>query len=239
MDTIRINKYNAQLVAHRGLSGLEPENTMAAFIAAANRDYFGIETDVHVTADGHFVVIHDDDTGRVSGEKLSVEDSTLERLQLVQLHDCSGHPRSDLRIPTLAEYLQVCARYEKVAVLELKNAFTRTHIEKMLDVVRANIADDRIIFISFDYNNMKMLRELRPEATLQFLTCDEVDDALIEKLKAHRLDLDIVFTRLDETNIALLHANGIRVNCWTADNPVRAENRARWGVDFITTNILQ
>ena len=239
MDTIKINKYNSLLVAHRGLSGLEPENTMAAFIAAANRDYFGIETDVHVTADGHFVVIHDDDTGRVSDEKLPVEGSTLERLQLVQLHDRSGCPRSDLRIPTLAEYLQVCARYDKVAVLELKNAFTRADIEKMLDIVRANIADDRIIFISFDYDNMKILRELLPEATLQFLTCDEVDDALIAKLKAHRLDLDIAFTRLTEENIALLHANGIRVNCWTADNPVRAENRARWGVDFITTNILQ
>ncbi len=239
MNTIKINKYNTLMIAHRGLSGLEPENTMAAFIAAANRDYFGIETDVHVTADGHFVVVHDDDTGRVSDEKISVEQSTLERLQLVQLHDCAGHPRSDLRIPTLAEYLQVCARYDKTAVLELKNAFTRENIEKMLDIIRSNIAMDKIIFISFDYNNMKILRELLPEAALQFLTCDEVDDVLIEKLKAHRLDLDIYFTRLTEENIALLHENGIRVNCWTADHPVRAENRARWGVDFITTNILQ
>ncbi len=239
MDTISINKYNTLMVAHRGLSGLEPENTMAAFIAAANRDYFGIETDVHVTADGHFVVIHDDDTGRVSDEKISVEQSTLARLQLVQLHDRSGHPRSDLRIPTLAEYLQVCARYEKTAVLELKNAFTRNDIEKMLDIVRANIAMDKIIFISFAYSNMVILRELLPGAALQFLTCDEVDDVLIEKLKAYRLDLDIYFSRLDEANIALLHENGIRVNCWTADNPVRAERLARWGVDFITTNILQ
>ena len=239
MDTIKINKHISRMVAHRGLSGLEPENTMAAFIAAANRDYFGIETDVHVTADGHFVVIHDDDTGRVSDEKLSVEQSTLARLQLVQLNDRSGHPRSDLRIPTLAEYLQVCARYGKVAVLELKNAFTREHIEKMLEIVRANIADDLMIYISFDYNNMKILRELLPEATLQFLTADHVDDAMIEKLKAYRLDLDIYFSRLTEENIALLHANGIRINCWTADDPVRAQRRAEWGVDFITSNILQ
>jgi glycerophosphoryl diester phosphodiesterase len=239
MDTIKINKSNTLMVAHRGLSGLEPENTMAAFIAAANRDYFGIETDVHVTADGQFVVIHDDDTGRVAAEKISVEQSTLAQLQQIHLNDKNGQPRSDLRIPTLAEYLQVCARYDKTAVLELKNAFAREHIEKMLEVVRANITDDRIIFISFDYNNMKMLRELLPEATLQFLTADVVDDALIAQLKAHRLDLDIYFSRLTEETIALLHANDIRVNCWTVDNPVRAENRVRWGVDFITSNILQ
>ncbi len=239
MDAIKINTRNTLMVAHRGLSGLEPENTMSAFIAAANRDYFGIETDVHVTADGHFVVIHDDDTGRVSDEKIPVESSTLERLQLVQLHDHSGRTRSDLRIPTLAEYLQVCARYDKTAVLELKNAFTRKNIEKMLEIVRANIAMDKIIFISFDYNNMIILRELLPEAVLQYLTGGRVTPELIAQLKAHRLELDISYGRLTEENIALLHENGIRVNCWTVDHPVRAEELVRWGVDFITSNILR
>ena len=58
MDTIKINKGNAQIVAHRGLSGLERENTASAFVAAGNRSYFGIETDVRPTADGHFVLLH-------------------------------------------------------------------------------------------------------------------------------------------------------------------------------------
>lgn len=54
MDTIRFQHTRAQVVAHRGLSGLETENTCAAFVAAGNRSYFGIETDVHRTADGCF-----------------------------------------------------------------------------------------------------------------------------------------------------------------------------------------
>lgn len=239
MNTIRFNKKNVQLVAHRGLSGLEPENTISAFVAAANRDYFGIETDVHVTADGQFIVIHDDDTGRVGDRKLPVEGSTLQQLKEVNLLDLDGGNRSDLRIPMLTEYLRICAKYGKTAVLELKNAFTREDIEKMLVIIQENIPDDQIIFISFDYNNMRILRELLPEARLQFLTSDPVNEDLIARLKAHKLDLDIYFSRLNQANIELLHAHGIEVNCWTADHPEKAELLAQWGVDYITTNILQ
>lgn len=239
MDTIKIDHANTLMVAHRGLSGLEPENTIAAFVAAANRDYFGIETDVHVTADGHFVVIHDDDTSRVAVDALPVEGSTLAQLQALLLKDRDGTTRSDLRIPTLAEYLRICEKYEKTAVLELKNAFVRADIERMLTIISECIAPERIIFISFDFNNMVILRELLPEARLQFLTSAPIEEPLIRDLKAHRLDLDIYFPRLTEENIALLHANGIRVNCWTVDKPEKAQQLAGWGVDFITSNILQ
>ena len=69
MDTKKINdRKNTLIVAHRGVSGIEPENTISAFIAAANRSYFGIETDVHKTADGKFILTHDDNAKRVSGE---------------------------------------------------------------------------------------------------------------------------------------------------------------------------
>ena len=43
MDTIKFNKANVKVVAHRGLSGLEPENTVAAFVAAGNRSYYGAD----------------------------------------------------------------------------------------------------------------------------------------------------------------------------------------------------
>ena len=52
MNTIKIKKSLTQLVAHRGLSGIETENTNAAFVAAGNRSYYGIETDIQRTKDG-------------------------------------------------------------------------------------------------------------------------------------------------------------------------------------------
>lgn len=53
MNTIKVNSKNTLMIAHRGMSGIELENTNAAFIAAGNRSHFGIETDVHKTADGN------------------------------------------------------------------------------------------------------------------------------------------------------------------------------------------
>ena len=56
MNTIKIEKKQARMVAHRGLSGLEKENTCAAFIAAGDRSHFGIETDIRPTLDGRYRV---------------------------------------------------------------------------------------------------------------------------------------------------------------------------------------
>ena len=108
MDTIKIRAGSCKMVAHRGVSGLEKENTMAAFVAAGNRSYYGIETDIHRTLDGHYVAIHDADTGRVARQKLNVGQSTLAELRAICLNDIAdGEPRGDLRIPTLQEYARV------------------------------------------------------------------------------------------------------------------------------------
>ena len=71
MNTIKIDSKDVLMVGHRGVCGLEPENSIPSFLAACNRSYYGVETDVHVTSDGKFVVIHDDNTARVAFENIS------------------------------------------------------------------------------------------------------------------------------------------------------------------------
>ena len=52
-NTVKIDSGKTKMIAHQGLYGLERGNTNMAFVAAGNREkYFGIETDVHRTADG-------------------------------------------------------------------------------------------------------------------------------------------------------------------------------------------
>lgn len=101
MDTEKYRALKTKTIAHRGLSAIECENTNAAFIAAGNRSYFGIETDVHVTADKRFVIIHDDTMKRVSGEALAVEKSTLGELRAQKLRTADGYSRADYIVPTL------------------------------------------------------------------------------------------------------------------------------------------
>ena len=67
----------------------------------------------------------------------------------------------------------------------------------------------------------------------------ETQDDLIERLHAIHVDLDIKHTALTEENIALCHEKGFKVNAWTVDDKERAEQLAAWGIDMITSNILE
>lgn len=239
MNTIKIDKKNVKMVAHRGCSGLELENTNAAFVAAGNRSYYGIETDIHKTLDGNYVIIHDDNTARVAIDRLEVESSTFDTLRSLILADKDGTKlRTDLRLPTLEEYIGINKKYEKYAVLELKNAFTEAEILEICAKIDAMGYLDHTIFISFCYDNLVYVRRKYPEQACQFLT-SKYDDSLIERLKTWNLDLDIRETALTAEIVAELHANDIIVNCWTVDNAERAEELVGYGVDMITTNILE
>lgn len=240
MDTFKINKKQALMVAHRGCSALEKENTYPAFVAAGNRSYFGIETDVHRTLDGKFVCFHDDTTKRVAIDDMVVEQTTFDTLRNLLLTDLDGAKgRTDLRIPTLQEYIRICKKYEKTAVLELKNAFDEDDIRKIVYIISEEGWLDEVIFISFNFDNMLHLRKMLPNQRCQFLTGGAVTDELIASLKANNLDLDIRYTSLTEENIAQLHEQGIKVNCWTVDNPEDAAKLIDWGIDFITSNRLE
>lgn len=132
MNTTKINKQNCLMIAHRGCSGLERENTNAAFVAAGNRSYYGIETDIHATIDGKYVLFHDNTTARLCIDDMVIEKTTFDTLRGLLLTDRDGvKGRSDLRLPTLEEYIGICKKYEKYAVLELKNAFEKEQIEEI------------------------------------------------------------------------------------------------------------
>ena len=82
MNTIKFeNKGNIKMIAHRGVSGLETENTCPAFLVAGVKSYYGIETDVHLTKDGKFLVGHDESFARVAGEDVIIEETDMEELR--------------------------------------------------------------------------------------------------------------------------------------------------------------
>lgn len=242
MGTIKINSNGVKMIAHRGLSGIEKENTCPAFVAACNRSYYGVETDVHITKDGKFVIIHDETTQRITlGEyNINVEESSYADVENIILPDLDGTTyRKDIRIPLLKEYIMVCKKYGKICVLEIKNHLEEKDIEKLIDEIKDLGYIDRVIFISFDFENCINVRKFIPENDVQFLTSKEITNELIEKLCKNNLDLDIYYKQLNAENIKLLHSKGIKVNCWTCDDKEIAEKIVSYGVDFITSNILE
>lgn len=243
MNTKKINAGNVKMIAHRGLSGLEKENTCPAFVAAGNRSYYGVETDVHVTKDGKFVIIHDETTERISnGEcNINVEENDYSLLENIVLPDVDGTTnRRDIRIPLLEDYINICKKYEKKCVLEIKNHFVPEDLKRLCGEIEELGYIDNVIFISFDLENCIGIRNLLPENAVQWLIGDsEVDVGLIDTLIKYNLDLDIYYKKLTKENVALLHSKGIGVNCWTCDDCADGEALVEMGVDYITSNILE
>ena len=237
-ETIKLHAQKQRLIAHRGLSGLERENTCASFIAAGNRGYYGVETDIHRTADGKYIVIHDDDAKRVAGVDVCIEQTDFDTLRAIRMNDLDGNPRGDLLFPALEEYINICKQYGKTSVLEIKNHFEPEDIQNVIDIIRGLGWLERTVFISFDLPNMLCIREKLPKQAAQYLV-KTFDDGLLDILTKNRLDLDIYHRSVTPENVAACHANGIEVNVWTVDTMEDAQRVIDCGVDYITSNIIE
>ncbi|MBQ3705967.1 MAG: hypothetical protein II888_05880 [Clostridia bacterium] len=237
-QTIKMPGDRPGMIAHRGLSGLERENTCAAFVAAGNHSYYGIETDIHRTKDGRYIVFHDDDLTRLLGDERIVEEMTFSELRALRLTDHDGREREDLMLPSLEEYIRICRKYNKESVLEIKNHFAPEDLDRVIGIIQAEGWLGRTIFISFDLPNCLCLREKLPEQRIQYLV--EVCDAqVLQTLKEYRLDLDMDYQRCTRDIVDACHAMGRAVNVWTVNEPEDGRRLAGYGVDFITSNILE
>ena len=223
MDTVKIKSNLVNMIAHRGLSGLERENTFPAFVAAGTRNYFGIETDVRKTKDGKFIIIHDNNIDRVSlGElKTNVEENDFSSVENIVLPDLDGsRSRRDIKIPLLTDYIKICKKYCKKCVLELKDSFSEEDIKAIIKKISGEQYLENVIFISFVWENCITVRKLLP-------------------LYENKIDLDVAYKALTKELTNKLHSYKIKVNCWTCDDKDDAEKLVQMGVDFITTNILE
>lgn len=142
-------------LAHRGLwsEGGPPENSLAAFAAARDAGV-GVELDVHVTADGVAVVVHDADLERVVGVRLDVRTATLGEVREHQLADGTA-------VPTLAEVLAVLG--DAPVMVEVKNlARGWGRIEPAVAAVLDD-HDGRACVASFHPGTLRWFRLHRPE----------------------------------------------------------------------------
>jgi glycerophosphoryl diester phosphodiesterase len=113
------NPKNVYVAAHRGISATYPENTMLAFLKAAEAGVDQIETDVRMTKDGVLVLMHDFTVDRTTNGSGNVCDMTYEeisKLNAGKIKNLEGH-----KVPTLREFLELVKNYDKLTVdIELK-----------------------------------------------------------------------------------------------------------------------
>ena len=237
------------IVGHRG-SQWGVENTRAAFINGANAGAWGLECDIRVTADGSFVVSHDDNYKRLGGPETKIADMTTEAVLSTRLTS-KRHGITYAGTPcTLGEFLDICNEYNVVPVVEVKvctsiHSNTKAENEPVFDGIPAliNLIDqkgcsDRAVIISFMPGVVDFIHRHYPDITVQVLagdgdgTIDEWVDWCIER----KMDLDVVHTIVTKQAVDRMHAAGLKVNVWTVDNIEDFDRVKAAGVDYITTN---
>lgn len=237
-NSIKFDHGEVKMIAHRGLSGIERENSCPAFIAAATHSYYGIETDIHVTADGKYLVSHDSNLLRCTGVDMVIEETDFDTLRSVPLLDTDGKTlRTDLYPPTLEDYLSICRKYGKQAVLEIKNQFEEKHIDGVLETISQFDWYERTTLISFNEENLIIARRLCPDIDIQFL--GNATDELLAECKKYHFGADVNYKSLNADFVSKIHAADLKVNTWTVDKIEDAQRVIEMGVDQITSNILE
>ncbi|KAB1198485.1 MULTISPECIES: glycerophosphodiester phosphodiesterase family protein [Haloferax] len=208
-----------RVIGHRGCPALAPENTLAAFRAAATRlDW--VELDVQRCASGELVVFHDETLDRLTDSTGLVADATLAALRALRVGD------SDETIPTLREVLE--ALPEDVAVnVELKEP----GLAADLAAVVADV-EHEILVSSFDSEALREVRE-QTDLPVAYLFADEWDDAL---RVADELGCTAIHPRYDllsAERVTEAHERGFDVNTWTVPESETVERLREWGVDGV------
>lgn len=228
---------NVKMIAHMGYHEECMSNTVEAFIAAGERSYYGIESDVRITADGQFVMFHDASVTDAKGNTYVIRETKLEDIKDIRLLD--NGVATEYKLPLLEDYIKVCKDYGKTPILELKDTHTTEELELLISAIDSVGYLAETVFISFSWDNCVRVRELLPDNTVMYLTEENFKESLIDQLVEYNIDLNINRKCFYKPHVEKLHLNGIKVATFTCDDAKETEKLISWGVDFVTTNVLE
>lgn len=217
--------------------GYAPENTFASFERAIQLGVDAIELDVHLTADGEAVVIHDADLGRTTDGEGLVGQTTLAELKRLDAGIRFAPEFAGQRIPTLAEVL-TWARGRCVLDVEIKGGpWPYDGIEaRVVELIRRYEMVDQTIVISFDHPTVARVKALAPEiATGTLWNCRPIDPVAVAQCAGADAIMPI-WPFCDAETVAMAHAAGLSVNPWTANEPDVIRHLVGLGVDSICSN---
>ena len=227
-----------RFTAHRGLSALAPENTLPAYRLAGEYGFWGAECDISQTADGVWVLMHDQTVDRMTDGEGPVSDYTYEELSAltVDAGNCVGlYPGT--KVPTLTQYLDVCREYGLHPVIEIKETVDVQNLPDLAAILDAREEKDRFVIISWGRELIAGIKALLPDTPCYLIggpgTAEDVEFCVENGIDG----LDTSYN-VSESVIRQAQDAGLKVMAWTVDSVVWAERMAAYGVTDITTNCL-
>jgi glycerophosphoryl diester phosphodiesterase len=228
-------------IAHRGASTVAPANTLAAFEKAVELGADGIEFDVHLSADGVPVVVHDATVDATTDGSGQVAEMTLAQLKQLDAGSWFDPAFVGERIPTLEEVLETMGSRLLLNV-ELKSISLRDEGLERATVaqIKRHGLDERVLFSSFNPFSLRRLKKIAPHIPVGLLYAPNLmlplRRAWLAPLAPHEARHP-EHTMVDAPYIAWARRRGYRVNVWTVDDPSEMRHLITLGVDGIITNV--
>ena len=235
------------VAAHRGGAALWPENSLLAFRSALALGVDALELDLHLTADGEVVVLHDPSLDRTSTGTGAVRDLKLADLAAVRLKSREGAVTAE-RVPTFAQVLDLVAPTSAELLPEIKVDTNRQRYsgieEKVLALIRARGLLARTTIQAFQVETIRRLRELEPTArTMLLVARGDVERDRARPAEAVRrarelgaTDLGMNHRLIDTDVMSAARAAGIRVAAWTVNEESDIRRMVDLGVDILMSD---
>ena len=235
------------IAAHRGGAGLWPEASRLAFRNALALGVDFLEFDLHLTADGEVVVIHDATLDRTTTARGTVRDLTLAEIGSARIRAPDGSV-TDERVPTLAQLLDLAAPAAVGILPEIKADLERRRYEgieeKVLALLRSRGMLPRATVQSFDPATIARVRALEPAVRTMLL----VGRGRVEQQRAQprdvvrwageagATDLGMDHRLIDAEVVRAARRAGIRLSAWTVNEDADLRRMMDLGVDVIMTD---
>ncbi len=226
-----------KVIAHRGFSGVAPENTLISFQKAIEVGADYLEFDVHKSKDGKLFVVHDASVKRTSSNhatgNIAEMSSKAIRKVRVGYSEKFGCTFKNEKIPTLRKVLKL-ARHKMKVCVELKVGGIETDVLKTINDLDMH---DEVIIFSFHYPILSKIRALDPKIPMLHLI-EKADDKTIDNAKKINCNAIGVgySTAVTPEFLESAHHNGIEVWKWTVNNEDEMRKLIHIGIDGIITN---
>ena len=229
-------------VGHRG-SYKGVSNTVEAFRNGVDvYGYTGLECDVRVTADGKYVIMHDETTNSLGGN-LTVATATLEQLKAETLTQTRGGVTYTGQICTIEEYLDICNEKNVFPIIELKwstgiNSNDMTNFPGLYALVKSKGLDDKVVFLTSMQKSLEYVKTNYPTAKCQYLISTYSDERF-EWCKKWNIEPSMSVGSFDFATTKKFHHAGFNVACWTVNSLANYNNYGNMGVYMMTCDYLE
>ena len=229
------------LFAHRGFSGIYPENSPLAFrMAAEKTNADGIESDVHLSKDGQLVIFHDASVERTSNGTGFIRDLTYAQLLELDIGAWKSPEFAGQHIWTLGQLLDFCREARMLLNLELKNyeVFYDGLEQRVIDEICARGMQEQVFVSSFNHISMQRFKDLCPEIETGLLYDKPLLDMehYLLPSNADNMPPRYMLLQYQPELMDLFHSRGMKVNTWTVNDAADMRDMIHRGVDGIISN---